>query len=201
MNNGRSSGVEDHKTLQILHEISENGAMTQRDLSGRLDIALGLVNSYIKNLAKKGYIKIKAIPPRRYAYYLTPKGFTEKARLTYHVLQNYTRIYQQARASLKELFNELKASGAKRIVFAGADEIAEIAYLTLQETELQLAGIVDEEKAGEKFLGREILPLSTVGSIVHDSVVITSYKKGEEIYKELLKNNVDEKDIKTIFSV
>jgi DNA-binding MarR family transcriptional regulator len=201
MNNNCSSGTEDHKTLQILNELSENDTMTQRDLSSHLNIALGLVNSYIKNLISKGYIKVKAIPPRRYAYYLTPKGFSEKTRLTYHLLQNYTKIYRQARGSLKKLFNALQASGVKRIVFAGADEIAEIAYITLQETELELAGIVDDEKVGEKFFRREILPINDVCSISHDSVVITSYKKGEAIYRELLKNSVERKDIKTIFPV
>jgi len=194
-----SSNLEDHKTLQILNELSDNGNTTQRDISTRLGIALGLVNSYIKNLITKGYIKVKSIPPRRYAYYITPKGFAEKTRLTYHFLQNYTRIYREARVSLKTLFNELQARGVKRVVFAGADEVAEIAYLTLQETELELSGIVDEEKAGKKFFGREILPIKDLGSIVHDSIVITSYKKSEKLYKELLINNVNKKDIKVIF--
>lgn len=194
-----SSDFENHKTLQILNELSDNGNTTQRDISTRLGIALGLVNSYIKNLITKGYIKVKSIPPRRYAYYLTPKGFAEKTRLTYHFLQNYTRIYREARVSLKTLFNELQARGVKRVVFAGADEVAEIAYLTLQETELELSGIVDEEKAGKKFFGREILPVKDLGSIVHDSIVITSYKKSEKLYKELLMNKVDKKDIKVIF--
>jgi DNA-binding MarR family transcriptional regulator len=196
-----SLDLEDHKNLQILSELSDNSYITQRDLSSRLGIALGLVNSYIKNLISKGYIKVKAIPPRRYSYYLTPKGFSEKTRLTYYLLQNYTKIYRQARGSLKKLFNELQASGVKRIVFAGADEVAEIAYLTIQETELEFAGIVDEEKAGEKFFGREILTIKDVSSIAHDSIVITAYKQREHIYKELLKNNVERKDIKTIFSV
>jgi DNA-binding MarR family transcriptional regulator len=195
-----SSDLENHKTLQILNELSDNGHTTQRDISTRLGIALGLVNSYIKNLITKGYIKVKSIPPRRYAYYITPKGFAEKTRLTYHFLQNYTRIYREARVSLKTLFNELQARGVKRVVFAGADEVAEIAYLTLQETELELSGIVDEEKAGKTFFGREILPIKDLGSIVHDSIVITSYKKSETLYKELLINNVDKKDIKVIFS-
>lgn len=196
-----SSDLEDHKTLQILNELSDNGNTTQRDISTRLGIALGLVNSYIKNLITKGYIKVKSIPPRRYAYYITPKGFAEKTRLTYHFLQNYTRIYYQARSSLKNLFGELQSSGVKRVVFAGVDEVAEIAYLTLQETELELSGIIDEEKAGKKFFGREILPIKYLGSIVHDSIVITSYVQRDRIFKELLKNNVERKDIKTIFEI
>ena len=201
MNNTRSSGIEEHKTLQILNEISDNVSVTQRDLSSRLSIALGLVNSYMKNLIAKGYIKVKSIPPRRYAYYITPKGFAEKTRLTYNLLHNYTKIYRQARASLKTLFNELQNSGVKRIVFAGADEVAEIAYLTLQETGIELAGVVDNEKEGNKFFGKDIMPVKDIGSISHDSIIITSYVQREKIYKELLKNNVESKDIKTIFPV
>jgi DNA-binding MarR family transcriptional regulator len=193
--------VEVHQTLQILNELSDNGSVTQRDLSNRLGVALGLVNSYIKNLVSKGYVKVRSVPPRRYAYFITPKGFAEKTRLTYHLLQNYTRIYRQARIGLKKLFDELESSGVKRIAFAGADEIAEIAYLTVQETEIEFVGIVDGEKAGEKFFGREILPIEAVSSIVHDSIVITSYKKRGHIFKELLKNKVHKKDIKVGFPI
>jgi DNA-binding MarR family transcriptional regulator len=199
MNDDRSSRVGGHTTLRILSEISDNGFTSQRDLSSKLGIALGLVNSYLKNLIARGYIKVKSIPRRRYAYYLTPKGFSEKSRLAYHLLQNYTRIYRESRENLRKLFNELEHSGARKIVLAGSDEIAEIAYLTSQETNLELTAVVDDAKAGKKFFGREILPVHSIGSIVHDSVVITSYKEGKELYDGLLKNNVGKKDIKTIF--
>jgi ribosomal protein S25 len=41
-------------TLRILDEISQESSITQRTLSSNLNIALGLVNTYIKRLAKKG---------------------------------------------------------------------------------------------------------------------------------------------------
>src|SRR3990172_8926901 len=137
------SGADHFKSLQILDELSNNDSLTQRDLSSRLGIALGLVNSYIKNLVAKGFITVKNIPPKRYAYYLTPMGFAEKTRLTYDLLHDYTRIYREARANLKTLFSGLSNEGIKTVAFAGADEVAEIAYLTLQETPLKLAGVVD----------------------------------------------------------
>jgi hypothetical protein len=157
------------------------------------------VNSYIKNLIAKGYITVKSIPPRRYAYYLTPKGFAEKTRLTIHLLQDYTRIYREARATLKKLFSELQASGVKKIVFAGADEVAEIAYISLQETELELSGVVDNEKAGKKFFGIDIRPIKDINSIIHNNIVVTSFVKREKIYKQLLEYKVSKEDIKTIF--
>ena len=199
MNNGRSSEFEPHKSLQILNELSANDSLTQRDLSSRLDIALGLVNSYIKNLISKGFITVKSIPPRRYAYFLTPKGFAEKTRLTYHLLQDYTRIYREARSGLKALFSKLRAEGMERVAFAGADEVAEIAYITSQEMEMELSGVFDEELAGMQFFGREILPFSGIREMEYDCVVVTSYLKREKIYKKLLGLRVPEEKIKTVF--
>jgi DNA-binding MarR family transcriptional regulator len=200
MNNERSSDPGQHKALQILNELSDNDSLTQRDLSSRLGIALGLTNSYIKNLVAKGYVTVKSIPPRRYAYFLTPKGLAEKTRLTYHLLQDYTRIYREARSTLKKLFTELQSDGMKKVVFAGADEIAEIAYLTLQETDMELAGLVDEEMAGNKFFGREVLPVKGIGTMCYDCVVITSYLKRDRIRKSLLATDVAGDKIKGIFA-
>jgi DNA-binding MarR family transcriptional regulator len=201
MNNGRSTEFEAHKSLQILNELSGNDSLTQRDLSSRLDIALGLVNSYIRNLIAKGFITVKSIPPRRYAYFLTPNGFAEKSRLTYHLLQDYTRIYREARSGLKELFSELRADGIKKVAFAGADEVAEIAYITLQEMDMELSGVVDEELAGKKFFGRDIRPISGIQGMEYDCVVVTSYLKRDKIYKDLLGNKTPKENIKVVFTV
>ena len=200
MNTDRSTSSADHfKSLQILDELSNNDSLTQRDLSSRLGIALGLVNSYIKNLAAKGFITVKAIPPKRYTYYLTPKGFAEKTRLTYRLLQDYTRIYREAKNSLKKMFYELEREGSQKIVFAGVDEVAEIAYITLQETSMKLASVIDTEKIGEQFFGREIEPFSSLQNSSYDCVVVTSYLKRDKIYQELLEHGVAKKTIRTYF--
>jgi len=196
-----NSDSEKHRSLQILTELSGNDSLTQRDLSSSLGIALGLVNSYIKNLMAKGFITVKAIPPRRYAYFLTPKGFAEKTRLTYNLLQDYTRIYREARTNLKKLFSDLGAGGVKKVIFAGADEVAEIAYLTLQETDIELSGVVDGELVGNTFFGNEIKPFADIKNIECDCVVVTSYLKRERIYNDLIGNSVRKENIKSIFPV
>ncbi len=191
--------AEPFKSLQLLDALSNESAITQRDLSQRLGIALGLVNSYIKNLVAKGYVTVKSVPPKRYAYYLTPKGFAQKTKLTYQYLQNYTGLYTSARRDLLKLFNELQSQGKKRVVFAGVDEIAEIAYLTLQETSLELAGVVDGERVGKKFFGRDIASTYAISEISYDSVIICSYLKRAEISAALLGNGVRDEDLKVIF--
>jgi DNA-binding MarR family transcriptional regulator len=189
-----------YRSLQILDELANNDTLTQRDLSQRLGIALGLVNSYVKNLVAKGYITVKNIPPKRYAYYLTPKGFSEKTRLAYDLLSDYTRIYREAKNNYRQLFFELERAGAKRIVFAGADEVAEFAYITLQETGLELAGVVDFEHTGEKFFGRTIRPFSKIADHSYDMIVVTSYVRRDAVQDALLQAGIGEKDVRTIFS-
>ena len=189
-----------YRDLRILDELSNNDALTQRDLSKRMGIALGLVNSYIKNLIAKGYITVKNIPSKRYAYYLTPNGFAEKTRLAYALLQDYTRIYREAKNNYRQLFFELERSGAKRIVFAGADEVAEFAYITLQDTKLELSGVVDNDRVGEKFFGREIIPTAALAGLAYDTVVVTSYVQRDRIIQELADAGVDRKTIRMVFS-
>lgn len=188
-----------YRSLQILDELSNNDAMTQRDLSQKLGIALGLVNSYIKNLVAKGYITVKNIPSRRYAYYLTPKGFAEKSRLAFDLLHDYTRIYREARNNYRKLFSELEHAGVQRVLFAGADEVAEFAYITLQETKLELVAVMDTEGTGGKFFGMKISPFSDIAGMTYDCIVVTAYVKRDVVYQELLNNGVSKKDIRSIF--
>jgi DNA-binding MarR family transcriptional regulator len=201
MDKQRLSEADQHKALQILHELSGNNSLTQRDISSRLGVALGLVNSYLKNLIAKGYVTVKSIPPRRYAYYLTPKGFAEKTRLSFDLLHDYTRIYREARKNLKELFTTLGDEGVRRVVFAGADEVAEIAYLTLHETRLELAGVLDDDLAGKQFFGRRIGRISDLGAMRCDRIVVVSYLKREKIYKALLEQRALKSEINVIFPV
>ena len=188
-----------YRDLQILDELSNNDALTQRDLSKRMGIALGLVNSYIKNLMAKGYITVRNIPSKRYAYYLTPKGFAEKSRLAYDLLHDYTRIYREAKNNYRQLFHELEQAGLRRVVFAGADEVAEIAYITLQETSLELSAVLDDDQTGKIFFGRDIGPLKDIGQISHDCIVITSYLHRETIFNVLVDIGINKDSIKKLF--
>jgi DNA-binding MarR family transcriptional regulator len=72
--------------LGLLESVSRDGTRSQRHLANDLDIALGLVNAYLRRCVNKGLVKVSQVPARRYAYYLTPKGFAEKSRLTVEFL-------------------------------------------------------------------------------------------------------------------
>lgn len=183
-----SNGIEDdsYKQLLILEELSRNGEVTQRDVSRHLGIALGLVNSYIKNLVSKGYITVATIPRKRYAYYLTPNGFIEKSRLAYQHLHNFTNLYNIARKDFRSLFERLQSDGIKRVAFCGVDEVAEIAYLTLKEFDLELVGVVDNKEREEPFFEFKVGVMVNLRALEFDGVLVTSHERKDNLHLALL---------------
>lgn len=194
MNNQKGYNNDSYKSLLLLDEISKGNPLTQRDLSDRLGIALGLINSYLKNLISKGFITVTAIPRKRYVYYLTPKGFAEKTRLTYHHLQNFTNLYKVARKDFKTIFHKLEKDGIKRVIFCGVDEVAEIAYLSLREVSIKLIAIMDDEKSGERFFEYKVSPMNIINRFPKEPIIITKFR-GEEIYKRLVDMGINKERI------
>ncbi len=182
-------------TLTILEELNNDGFQSQRKLSKKLGMALGLTNAYIKRLVAKGYIMVKKMPKRRIFYNLTPMGIYEKAKLTWEFMKYSIDYYKELRGTIKKTFLELENKGAKKVIFCGISEVAEIAYITLQESHIKLIGIIDDEKAGEKFLGWKVLPFSKIKDLNPDIIVITSIENKDDIGQKILDLGVDPKKI------
>jgi DNA-binding Lrp family transcriptional regulator len=182
--------TQDIRTLKLLEEIDKDYTQSQRDLSDKLNISLGLVNSFVKRLANKGYFKITTVPKNRIKYILTPKGAMEKTRLTYQYLQYSFELYMGARRNLQKHFNGLVAQGVKRVVFYGVSEIAEIAYISLEETAIKMVAIVDEERVGKIFLGNVVKDPRVLESMSFDRILITSMKKDDSQLEKILKKGI-----------
>ena len=183
------------RTLKILEEIDKDYTQSQRDLSSKLNISLGLVNSFIKRLAKKGYFKITTLPKNRVKYILTPKGAVEKTRLTYQYFHYSFEFYRVARSNLRKHFMRLIEQGVKRVVFYGVSDIAEIAYISLQETPIKMIAIIDEKKMGMIFLGNVVKSPEMLESLSFDKILITYMDKESSTLDGLLKRGVERKNI------
>jgi DNA-binding MarR family transcriptional regulator len=186
MNILSSGAPDDLKAFQLLSEVADEQPVSQRELAKRLGIALGLVNSYLKNFVTKGYIRIKNYPQNRYAYLLTPNGMAEKARLAYQHVDYFTSLYTVTRQDYLALFRDLAQQGVTAVVFCGVDEVAEIAWLSLQESGLKLSAVMDDECAGAKFMGRGVVSVSQVNLVTGCPIVITSLKKMVKLKGQLL---------------
>lgn len=138
-----SDSRDDKVTLELLDAIAQRSDVSQRHLAAKLGIALGLTNSYLKRCAKKGYVKIKEVPANRYLYYLTPKGFVEKSRLTARFLSTSLRFYRQAAESCSELFRVCESNDWRRVVLCGASDLAEIAFTRCVGHRVEVVGVYD----------------------------------------------------------
>ncbi len=184
------------RTLKILEAVEQEETPSQRDLAKRLNVSLGLVNSFIKRLVNKGYFKITTIPRNRVRYILTPKGAAEKTRLTYAYLAYSFDFYRQARRKMQALFKDLSTQGVRRIAFYGATDLAEIGFLCLQETSIELVGVFDEERKGEQFLGgRKVGGYRELMSAGFDRVIITSIETMQADYEGLCSSELDSEKV------
>ncbi|MBW1894495.1 MAG: winged helix-turn-helix transcriptional regulator [Deltaproteobacteria bacterium] len=178
------------RTLQILEEVDKDHIPSQRELAQKLNISLGLVNSFLKRLSNKGFFKLANIPKKRIKYILTPKGIAEKTRLTYKYIQFSYHFYKDARMRLQKLFQDFIKNNDQYIIFFGVGDFAEIAYLSLQEASIELVAIVDEEMAGNKFFNMVIEKPDTIASKTFDKLLITADNSSEAILNELKNNGI-----------
>lgn len=144
---------EEALTLGILETIDTRSDVTQRHIADRLGVALGLANSYLKRCVRKGLIKIEQAPANRYLYYLTPRGFAEKSRLTAEYLSVSFDFYRRASRSCTEIFRVCSERHYHNIVLCGISELAEIASLRAKEQGVIISGIFEPDKNVSGFLG------------------------------------------------
>ena len=95
---------QDH--LNVLRKIQKQPNQSQRNLAQELNFSLGKLNYCLKELKKKGYIKIKNFQknPKKinYIYILTPKGLSEKTKLTINFMKRKMKEYEELRNELKK---------------------------------------------------------------------------------------------------
>lgn len=168
-------GREALRDLEILAELARDDRVTQRRLAARLGIALGLTNLYLKRLARKGYIKVTTIPPRRIRYLLTPKGVAKKTRLTYQYMEYSLQLYRETRRALRRKLLPLVRQGRRRVALYGTEEAAELAFLTLRELGVEVAAVFGDEDARATFLGFRVRPLGELTPDGLDLVVVASF--------------------------
>jgi DNA-binding MarR family transcriptional regulator len=161
--------------LGLLDAVEQERAQSQRHLASELGIALGLVNAYLKRCMKKGLVKVRQAPARRYAYYLTPKGFAEKSRLTVEYLSSSFSFFRHAKTDCSDLFRLAKARDVRTVLLIGRSDLAEIAALCAMEQGVAVAGLVDTMAEGD-FIGAPIFRSIDEADVAFDAVLITDLR-------------------------
>ena len=189
--NGMRYGLKlvDRATLTLLSVLEDDGHATQRSLAVRIGVALGLTNSLLKRAVHKGLVKVKEAPTKRFAYYVTPKGFSEKSRLVAEYLITSLTFFRQARDEYTELYKQAQLRGHKRVALYGVGELAEIAILSAQEARTELCGMVQPGSNLELFSGLPVYGSMEAILADHvDAVVITTVDAPQAAYDHLVRH-------------
>jgi DNA-binding MarR family transcriptional regulator len=165
--------------LDLLNSVEHDGDRSQRHIAAELGIALGLVNAYLKRCVKKGLVKVRDVPARRYAYYLTPQGFAEKSRLTVEYLSQSFSFFRMAKADCAHVLDAAKASGFSRLVLAGKSDLAEITILCAVEAAVKIVAVVDPRSDDAQFVGVDVVRSYADLKEKFDAVIVTDVTRAK----------------------
>lgn len=104
--------MDNEKQFELLRKIQKKPATSQRELAKELGYSLGKLNYCVKELQKKGLIKLKNFKKKSnklnyLQYVLTPKGILQRTQLTIDFMKRKMSEYEELK---KELENEKGAT-------------------------------------------------------------------------------------------
>lgn len=172
----KSTDVEQTRiVLGLLEYVERGGEQSQRRLASELGVALGLVNAYVKRCIRKGLVKVRHAPARRYAYYLTPSGFAEKSRLTVEYMSHSLALFRRAKTDCMAALAAARERGFTRIALFGLSDLAEIAVICALDSGMTIVAVIDPEAPVQRFAGA---PVATSLDAVEpvDAVLITDMR-------------------------
>ncbi len=92
--------------FNLLRKIAKKPDANQRELASELNMSLGKLNYVLKELKKKGLVKInnfKKNPKKTgYLYFLTPKGVAEKTKITIKFMKDKMQEYEDLKNELDQ---------------------------------------------------------------------------------------------------
>jgi len=189
------------RELELLSELDQDPDVSQRQLSNRIGIALGLTNVLLRNMAKKGYIKVGQATWKRRLYTLTPEGFFHRVRLMRVYVSRVMADYQKVRCTLKDELQPYSLNAESRVAIVGTGEFAELVFLGLkdigiEEIDVFSTRVVDDQK----FLGMPVREISTIHPELYDQMIVGMLTGLESTCEQILDRGADPKNLVTFFS-
>ncbi|MBU3957795.1 MAG: winged helix-turn-helix transcriptional regulator [Nanoarchaeota archaeon] len=117
---------------RLLQAVESGESDSQRKLAGKLNISLGMINLCLRRLIKQGYIKTHGLNKRKVKYLLTPKGFTEKMKKTYHYTQKTISELSRIKANIQNEVRNKYLAGERNFTVAGRGELSDLAEIAIK---------------------------------------------------------------------
>ena len=99
-----NKNTEDH--FEVLRKIQKQPQLSQRAMAKDLGFSLGKLNYCLNALVNKGLVKIQNFKKNKnkdqhFKYVITPKGITERTKLTIDFMKRKMKEYDQLKKELE----------------------------------------------------------------------------------------------------
>ena len=136
---------EELRTLTLFNTVERRPEINQRQLARELDVSLGLTNTYFQRVLKKGWIRAQQANPRRWLYFLTPKGALEKSRLSLSYLHRTLDSFRELKIKGDDQLRILSKKGVRGIHLCGEDDLTEVLSYCFSGFEIELLSVIPEK--------------------------------------------------------
>ncbi len=170
------------KELKVIEAIDEDPQSTQRSISDKSGVSLGLTNVLINRLVKKGYLKVKRFNPRNIKYILTPRGMKEKTKKTYRFMKRSFKVIGKLKQKIAGYAAGKYEKGCRKFIILGTGELAEITEIVLKSLDLEDSEILSVETLEEDIEEGVIFNTDSDKLEVKNDNVLNLWDKAEELY-------------------
>lgn len=187
--------IDKNKVLEfeILKHVESSPRLNNRMIASKLGCSVKLAHALLGKMVDRGFLHVKKLHARRWDYFLTPNGISEKARLTYEFLEFSMNFYREARKASSAVCRALAETGKEKIAFLGTSDLAEIVYLGVKEWGLILSEVYDDTEASS-FLGHPLCPFTELRNTTADAVIVCLYDKKYPTSMNYLPDGVERLD-------
>ena len=136
---------EEIRTLTLFNTVENSPEINQRQLAQELNVSLGLTNTYFQRVLKKGWVRAKQVKPRRWLYFLTPKGALEKSRLSLSYMHRTLESFRELKTKGDEHLRILSKKGVRGVHLCGEDDLTEVLSYCFSGFEIELLSVIPEK--------------------------------------------------------
>jgi len=189
-----------YKRYLLLSTIEKGDILTQREIAKKLNIAPSMVNMYLADCLNNGLVEKITNSKKDVKYHITDKGISEKKTLNIEFLKSTLSVYNLAKNNITPLFDRLKKSNIKNIVFYGAGEVCDLLLHLIhadRTLDLNVLYLVDDNPIKQDTIlsDTKVFNPTKLKEDDYDAVVISSYTNTTEISNRLNELNINNNKI------
>ena len=196
----------DLKILLLLEQIQNSNKITQDKLARYIHSAPSMINTYIKQLEREGFLVKNKKTKRNVEYIITKKGIDRKNYLLVTYMNELIELYNLTKINIELFVKNLIKRNYKNCVFYGAGETAKVIIKVIKDMpklDFKLKFLVDDDinKRGEKFEGYDVVSNVNIKKHDIDAIIITSCVYEKEIRNKLRKLEYSDEKIISFFDL